>query len=299
MKKKTEDPKKAQEQLISREKSKDEKESKSKSQKEKVKKEETKEEESKKEKKDQNIKKQKKKEIKYNIDFIFRREQYSIKNQKINLTFGEMKKLISEELKIPDSELQIFYIEKEITSSKTKIYDLIKDNKIKFFEVKKIIKPNSEEGIISYSFIVKVNNIKDTFDFSKKIDAFFSDLCLEKNCISEPTSLTSYNVCFSRNDLAFDFNKYLNVLKKNYPLYENIEFKIDIPKQSKGPPLLDSNKNNNKNNKKFKNPSPEDYKKKLGNYYTFNDIQKIDFLEGKKKWLDQKGFINSAGPVKK
>ena len=36
-----------------------------------------------------------------------------------------------------------------------------------------------------------------------------------------------------------------------------------------------------------------------GNYYTFNDIQKIDFLEGKKKWLDQKGFINSAGPVKK
>ena len=210
-----------------------------------------------------------------------------------------MKKLISEELKIPDSELQIFYIEKEITSSKTKIYDLIKDNKIKFFEVKKIIKPNSEEGIISYSFIVKVNNIKDTFDFSKKIDAFFSDLCLEKNCISEPTSLTSYNVCFSRNDLAFDFNKYLNVLKKNYPLYENIEFKIDIPKQSKGPPLLDSNKNNNKNNKKFKNPSAEDYKKKLGNYYTFNDIQKIDFLEGKKKWLDQKGFINSAGPVKK
>ena len=73
----------------------------------------------------------------FNIDYIFRREQYTIKNQKLTLTFPEMRKLISKELNIPESDLQINYLEKELTSSKKTINELIKDNKIKFFEVKK------------------------------------------------------------------------------------------------------------------------------------------------------------------
>ena len=45
-----------------------------------------------------------------------------------------MRKAISKELNIPESVLQINYLEKELTSSKTKINDLIKDNKIKFLK---------------------------------------------------------------------------------------------------------------------------------------------------------------------
>jgi hypothetical protein len=231
-----------------------------------------------------------------NIDYIFRREQYTLKNQKLTLTFGEMRKLISQELKIPESNLQINYLEKELTSSKVKINDLIKDNKIKFFEVKKKVQSTISDGILSYSHVVKVNNIKDALDFNKQIDTFFLDLCLEKNCISEPTSLDSYNVSFARNDLAFDFNKFLTILKKSNPLYENIEFKIEIPKQSKIIHILDSSEG--KNGKKFKNPSAEEFKKKLGNFVTYSDLKRIQNMEGREKWIDQKGFIYSAGPVK-
>ena len=233
----------------------------------------------------------------FNIDYIFRREQYTIKNQKLTLTFPEMRRLISKELNIPESDLQINYLEKELTSSKKTINELIKDNKIKFFEVKKKVQSTISDGILSYSHVVKVNNIKDALDFNKQIDIFFLDLCLEKNCISEPTSLDSYNVSFARNDLAFDFNKYLTILKKTNDLYENIEFKIEIPKQNKVVHLLDSNEG--KNGKKFKNPSAEEFKKKLGNFVTYSDLKRIQNMEGREKWIDQKGFIYSAGPVKK
>ena len=232
----------------------------------------------------------------FNIDYIFRREQYTIKNQKLTLTFPEMRKLISKELNIPESDLQINYLEKELTSSKKTINELIKDNKIKFFEVKKKVQSTISDGILSYSHVVKVNNIKDALDFNKQIDTFFLDLCLEKNCISEPTSLDSYNVSFARNDLAFDFNKFLTILKKTNPLYENIEFKIEIPKQSKIIHILDSSEG--KNGKKFKNPSAEEFKKKLGNFVTYSDLKRIQNMEGREKWIDQKGFIYSAGPVK-
>ena len=44
-----------------------------------------------------------------------------------------MKKLISKELNINENDFQVLYFEKEITNPKTKIYDIIKDKRIKFF----------------------------------------------------------------------------------------------------------------------------------------------------------------------
>ena len=247
-------------------------------------------------KKEKSQPKKKKPITKFNIDYIFRREQYTLKNQKLTLTFQEMKKLISKELNIEESNLQIYYLEKEITSQKTKIYDLIKDNKIKFFEVKKKLILAINESIKSYINIIKINKIKDAFDFNKQIDIFFSDLCLEKDCISEPTSLESYNVSFSRSDLAFDFKKFLTILKKVNELYKDIEIDVDIPKNNIQNSILN---NNNKKYKKFKIASAEHYKKQLGDYFTWSDIKRIQSMEAREKWIDQKGFYNSAGPVKK
>ena len=239
--------------------------------------------------------------LKLNIDYIFRREHYKIKNQKLNFTFGEMKKIISNELKINETDLQIFYLEKELTNKKTKINDLIKDNKIKFFEVKKIIQ-KSEEINESYSNIVIINNISNGLDLNKQIETFFNDMLIEKNYICEPKSLTSYQVSFLYNDLAFDFKKYLNILKKSNPLYSKITTEIIIPKQNKIDPLItDPNeKKNNKNSKARNNNnlSVEDFKKKLGNFITYNDIKRMERMEDKMKWINQKGFISSGGNKK-
>ena len=280
--KKIEDPSKTSEQKQEKEKEKEKEKDKTKQE----------------EKKEKSKPKKKKPITKFNIDYIFRREQYILKNQKLTLTFQEMKKLISQELNIEESNLIINYLEKEITTPKTKIYDLIKDNKIKFFEVKKKTIQAINESIKTYIYTIKINNIKEAYDFNKQIDIFFSDLCLEKDCISEPTSLESYNVSFSRSDLAFDFKKFLTILKKVNELYKDIEIDVDIPKSNIKSSLFDNN-NDNKKYKKFKIASAEHYKRQLGDYFTWNDIKRIQSMEEREKWIDQKGFYNSAGPVKK
>lgn len=238
---------------------------------------------------------------KLTIDYIFRREPYKIKDQTKNLTFGEMKKIISNDLKINETDLQITYLNNEIKNDKLIIYDLIKDNKIKFFEVKKILKP-SEDIIDSYDYILTIQNISNGLDLNNQIDNFFQDILIERKCICEPKSLTSYNISFPTNDLAFDFKRYLSILKKINPLYANIKVIINIPEKPKFATIInsvDKEKNNLKTVKKSKNPTLDYYKKNLGNYITYSDIKKLERLDGKQKWLNQKGFIPSGSHINK
>jgi len=238
---------------------------------------------------------------KLTIDYIFRREPYKIKDQTKNLTFGEMKKIISNDLKINETDLQITYLNNEIKNDKLIIYDLIKDNKIKFFEVKKILKP-SEDIIDSYDYILTIQNISNGLDLNNQIDNFFQDILIERKCICEPKSLTSYNISFPTNDLAFDFKRYLSILKKINPLYANIKVIINIPEKPKFATIInsvDKEKNNLKTVKKSKNPTLDYYKKNLGNYITYSDIKKLERLDSKQKWLNQKGFIPSGSHINK
>ena len=85
--KKIEDPSKTSEQKQEKEKEKEKEKDKTKQE----------------EKKEKSKPKKKKPITKFNIDYIFRREQYILKNQKLTLTFQEMKKLISQELNIEES----------------------------------------------------------------------------------------------------------------------------------------------------------------------------------------------------
>ena len=212
-----------------------------------------------------------------------------------------MKKIISNDLKINETDLQITYLNNEIKNDKLIIYDLIKDNKIKFFEVKKILNP-SDDIIDSYEYILTIENISNGLDLNKQIDNFFQDLLIERKCICEPKSLTSYNISFPTNDLAFDFKRYLSILKKINPLYANIKVIINIPEKPKFATIInsvDKEKNNLKTVKKSKNPTLDYYKKNLGNYITYSDIKKLERLDGKQKWLNQKGFIPSGIHINK
>ncbi len=238
---------------------------------------------------------------KITIDYIFRREPYKIKEQNTTLTFGDMKKIISNELKINELDLQIIYLDNEIKNDKINIYDLIKDNKIKFFEVKKKINP-SDDIIDSYEYILTIENISNGLDLNKQIDNFFQDLLIERKCICEPKSLSSYNISFPTNDLAFDFKRYLSILKKTNPLYANIRVIINIPEKPKFATVINKFNKENKNIKtitKSKNPTLDYYKKNLGNYITYSDIKKMERMDGKLKWLNQKGFIPSGNNINK
>jgi len=238
---------------------------------------------------------------KITIDYIFRREPYKIKEQNTTLTFGDMKKIISNDLKINELDLQIIYLDNEIKNDKINIYDLIKDNKIKFFEVKKKINP-SDDIIDSYEYILTIENISNGLDLNKQIDNFFQDLLIERKCICEPKSLSSYNISFPTNDLAFDFKRYLSILKKTNPLYENIKVIINIPEKPKFAAVINNFNKENKNMKtikKSKNPTLDYYKKNLGNYITYSDIKKMERMDGKLKWLNQKGFIPSGSTINK
>ena len=212
-----------------------------------------------------------------------------------------MKKIISNDLKINETDLQITYLNNEIKNDKLIIYDLIKDNKIKFFEVKKILKP-SEDIIDSYDYILTIQNISNGLDLNNQFDYFFQYILIERKCICKPKSLTAYNISFPTNDLAFDFKRYLSILKKINPLYANIKVIINIPKKPKFATIInsvDKEKNNLKTVKKSKNPTLDYYKKNIGNYITYSDIKKLERLDSKQKWLNQKGFIPSGSHINK
>lgn len=228
---------------------------------------------------------------KFNLDFIYRREQYKLKNLKISITFKQIKENISKEIKVPSNELQVFYKNNEIKNDEQKIYDLFKNNKINFLEVKKIIKNPNE--ITSFDYKVEIKNIENGYDLNKQIDNFFNQLLLEKNVICEPVDLDVYHVCFNYEDIAFDFKRYILLLKRTNKNYQNVEVKTIIPVETiKKSSLLLSNLKQKKTfvSAYYVNQGPyvSDYERKIN-----------DSKNDKKNWINKKGFISSVGNSKK
>ena len=159
----------------------------------------------------------------FNLDFIYRREKYTLKNLYSNFLISKIKKLISKKLSIDISLIHIYYLDKEVTNDRLNVYDLIKDNSVKYFLVKKETPIN--EDVISLNtnahllYKVKCYEIQDYQDFVEKIETFFIDRCLDKHYICEPFCENGYEVSFSCEDICFQFKRYILMLKridKNY-----------------------------------------------------------------------------------
>ena len=243
-------------------------------------------------KKIEEIKKEeeKKKEaiIFFNLDFIFRRERYTLKNLLSNYSISKIKKIISKKISVELNLIHIYYLDKEITDDKLNIYSLIKDNKIKYFEIKKeslsnenIASLNSNANLI---YKVKCKNIDNIKDFIDKIEIFFKEKCLNKNYLCEPVGINIYDVGFACEDNCYQFKRYMAIVKRldsNYykTSYEYVPFdknKMQRPKLPKFPTL------NNISQSLFINKGP---------YMTYEDIQKKNEKEEKKKWISKKGFV--------
>lgn len=230
---------------------------------------------------------EKKQHIKYNIDFIFRRERYTIKNLFSNYLVSRLKKLISKTISVDLNLLHIYYLDKEITNDKLNVYDLIKDNVIKYFEVKKEAPTN--ENIMSlnpnsnFIYKVKCKGIPDTKDFIDKIDVFFREKCLDKHYICEPVALNTYDVGFSCEDNCYQFKRYMQIVRRLDTNYINSSYEyIPFDKSKILKPQFNLKPTNKSSVSMFINKGP---------YITYEEMQRKNEKEERKKWVCKKDFV--------
>lgn len=226
----------------------------------------------------------------FSLDFIFRREKYTLKNLKSNFLVSKIKKLIAKKLSIDLNLLHFFYLEKELIDDSQKIYDLIKDNKIKYLEIKKespingnVISLNTNVNLI---YKVKCKNIENTVDFIEKIENFFTDKCLEKHFLCEPIGDNAYEVGFACEDLCYQFKRYMMIIKKMDDKYKKSSYEFIQPERDKVlmPKFNESGSgsSNYKEESIFINQGP---------YVTYEELQRQNEKEEKKKWINKGGFV--------
>ena len=175
---------------------------------------------------------EKPKQPKYKLDFIYRREKYTLKNLQENYLVSKMKKLIAKELNVDIKTLKFFYKEKELkeTEDKTNLHQMIKDDTFPIIEVKK--ESLNEQNIISLNtkvnlvYKVQCDKITEYIDFIDKIEQFFKDICIENHYLCEPTAANVYNVCFLCSDHCFQFKRYMMNISRTNELYKNATFKV-------------------------------------------------------------------------
>ena len=139
----------------------------------------------------------------------------------------------------------------------------------------------------------------------------------------------TYIVCFSSQDIAFDFNRYVNMLKIINPIFKDIKSNLIMPK--KNVKKTRNNQNSTKtyikygvdygleegtdlmqrNNKilklvrlnflkkaelrRLKKSNSQESITGLGPYLSFIEKERIQKKEEKKKWINPEGFISCVG----
>ncbi len=151
----------------------------------------------------------------------------------------------------------------------------------------------------------------------------------EENKLQTEQEPPTYIVCFSSQDIAFDFNRYMNMLKIINPTFKEIKSNIIMPKKvikktrnnqnatrsyikygvdyglEEGTDLM---KRNNKilnlvrlnflkkaELKKLRKSNSQESITGLGPYLSFTEIERIQKKEDKKKWINPEGFISCVG----
>ena len=229
-----------------------------------------------------------KKYINFDLDFIYRREKYTLKNLYSNYLISRIKKLISKKISVDINLLHIYYLDKEIINDKLNVFDMIENHKIKYFIVKKETPIN--ENVISLNtnihliYKIRCKGILNIKDFIDKIEIFFRERCLDKHYLCEPIGNNCYDVSFSCEDNCFQFKRYMMIVKKldNNYINTNYEF-IPFDKNDILHPRLTIIEPTIRNSESiFINKGP---------YMTYEEIQKKNEKEERKKWIFNKGFV--------
>ena len=225
-----------------------------------------------------------KKYINFNLDFIYRRERYSLKNLLSNCLVSKIKKLISKKISVDVNLIHIYYLDKEITNDRLNIYDLINNNKIKLLEVKKEAPINKDVISLNINthliYKVRCKGIQNVKDFMEKIETFFRERCLEKHYLCEPIGNNTYDIGFSCEDNCFQFKRYMTLIKKLDNNYKNCNYEfIPVFRNEILQPIK------TKKIEPFYSRNFESIYINKGPYMTYEEIQKRNEREEKKKWI--------------
>ena len=172
------------------------------------------------------------KQNKYKLDFIYRREKYTLNNLQENYLISLMKRKISEKINVDKKALRFYYKENELKDivDKNNLHEMIKDDPFPIIEVKK--ESLNEQNIISLNtkvnlvYKVHCKQILDYIDFINKIEQFFKDICIENHYLCEPVANNEYNVCFLCGDHCFQFKRYMMNVSRLDKNYEKSTFKV-------------------------------------------------------------------------
>ena len=263
---------------------------------------------------------EKKEKVKYNLDFIYRREKYTLKNLESDMLVSKIKKLICKKISIEIKDLKFYYKEKELNDDKVNVYEMIKEDKVPYIDVKKVLGNN--QNIISLNtkvnLIYKVNckPVSSYIDLVNKIEQFFMDICLEKNYLCEPTDKNSYDVCFSCSDHCFQFKRYMMNISRTDKLYEKTKFEIlKVDKSKVIEPKIEKKQEEEEGGntieemyssykrynddhvkieyKKMKHRENDYFQKDFinnGPYESYEELKKKEEKEDKKNWIGKKNF---------
>ena len=170
-----------------------------------------------------------------NIDFIYNRKHYNTQIKKEE-TINDLKEKISEIIEKPVEEYEIFLKQDIIESSQydEKVKDLIKKTRFPLF----VIKKKSKELTIINEFYSKnyvnkliIEGFDEIRELIQHVETFFKNCLAKKDYLYETIDIGKFIIGFRTPDLAFDFHRYLLILKIINPKYKNIKatLRIDNP----------------------------------------------------------------------
>ena len=181
------------------------------------------------------IKKNKKPQPTLKILYIYRKE----KNETTilqNSTLGQIKEILCEKLHLFPDKCEIYYKNTLIPNQNYNDYIMTYIKKyggIYYFQIRKKLTINSEKLIQkSYNYKVKVTGINNIKNFYNHIKLFFQDTYFNPDFICEPIGDKIYTVGFPVADLAFDFHRYLLILKISTETYKDIVTSYQIEKNN-------------------------------------------------------------------
>lgn len=202
-------------------------------------------------------------------------------------TFKDLKKRISKNIKMKEEEMKIKCCTTILDSKfdEVKLAAILKQFNYSYFMVKDDSKKSSNKPIQyqMYGNKVILSNVESINDLYQRLSEFFNETKSEKLFQIDPLNDNSYSISFPFPELAFDFRRYMSVLKTKENLYKNIKVNLQIEKVKYyfGKPLNLSHKFTSALYININTP-----------YESKSDRESREYKQNKKKWMNKRGFIS-------
>ena len=262
------------------------------------------------------------------IIFIYKKD-FNTLIVRTSIKIIRIKTLISEKLNLKMEKFNLIYNNNVISIEdyNKRLNEIINFNSLKkkpVFIIKKILNISEKNDLFLSDLPYKIKienypeiaNVKTTFkdELNFIVKDFFKKLKINEIYLCEKIAKNTYLVSFNSSNLAFDFSRYMHVIKNRNLLFKNIIIKILLNNIKKN---VGINKNNssskiNNNNNYFDFENDYNYIKNLQNKniifnrnnnkvkfnlsYIFRkkELNKNIHDYDKNKWITPKGFISTV-----